>query len=83
MLLLRKYFADADNYVGVRFKYGFSPDDRTKDLGKYILVKSYAGRIEWSKKFKDFWIMNIGFMYDNDAFFKDTYTIDLSLARLF
>ena len=83
MLLLRKYFADADNYVGVRFKYGFSPDDRTKDLGKYILVKSYAGRIEWSKKFKDFWIMNIAFMYDNDAFFKDTYTIDLSLARLF
>ena len=86
-LLFRKYFADADNYIGLRFKYGVSPDDNANDFrannNKYILVYSNAARIEWSKKIKDFWIMNIAFMYENDAIFKDTYTIDLSLARLF
>lgn len=63
-LTVRRYFSDADNYIGLTGGYGFSPDDRRiqsaaglSSDGIYIL-KSQRLAIAWQKTLKRNLILN-------------------------
>jgi YaiO family outer membrane protein len=63
-LTVRRYFSDADNYIGVTGGYGFSPDDRRiqsaaglSSDGIYIL-KSQRLALAWQKTLKRNLILN-------------------------
>lgn len=89
MFLLRKYFEDADHYLGIRLSYGTSPDDRRKDIStsNAVRLKSDAVRLEYNKKIKQRWILNGGLVFENEETktneFRNIYTIDFSVAHIF
>jgi YaiO family outer membrane protein len=63
-LTVRRYFKDADNYIGLTGGYGFSPDDRRIQSaaglstdGIYILKSQRLG-VAWQKTFKRNFILN-------------------------
>lgn len=85
----RKYFSDKDNYLGLRFSYGTSPDDR-KDLltsVSVLHVKSESMRLEWNKKFNQVWILNVAAIYENEEYFPSKFryilTGDITISRSF
>ncbi len=66
-LQFRKYFADADTYVGFNGGFGFSPDERRiqtavglGDDGIYVLKSQNLG-LSWQQKFKHQWILSISY----------------------
>jgi YaiO family outer membrane protein len=89
MLMARRYFADKDNYVGIRFSYGTSPDDRKNLLtsNEILHVKSDAVRLEFNKKLKQVWIINLAAIYENEEYypakFRYIITGDITVSMLF
>ena len=85
----RRYYADQDNYLGLRLSYGTSPDDRKELIsGVGILhVKSESVRLELNKKFNQVWIINIATIYENEEYFPSKFryiiTGDITISKLF
>lgn len=66
-LTARRYFKDADSYVGIAVNFGFSPDERRIQSGTglsadgiYTLKSQNAG-LTWQNKFSEKWILNINY----------------------
>jgi len=85
----RKYFADADNYIGFGFGYGVSPDDRKNNLtdASSLVLKSVKASLSYNKKIADFWFINTGISAAREEIFinsfRNNYTFDISIARIF
>ena len=86
---VRRYFADAENYVGLRLGYGISPDDSRNQIGseKELTVKTRSIRAEFNHIFKRTWILNAGTVIGGEEIqpgnFSGYYTFDISVVRLF
>lgn len=89
MLTARRYFSDADNYLGIRLSYGTSPDDRKNLLtsSDILHVKSDAARVEFNKKLKQIWIINLAAICENEEYypsrFRYIFTGDITVSVLF
>ena len=89
MLVARKYFADEDNYLGMRLSYGTSPDDRKELLtsSDILRVKSKALSVEYNKKLKQVWIVNIAGVFEYEEYypakFRYILTGDITISLLF
>jgi YaiO family outer membrane protein len=88
-LTARRYFADAENYIGIRAGYGISPDDNRNPLvsEKLLTVKTRSVRAEFNHIFKRVWILNAGTVLGSEqlepGIFSGYYTFDISIQRLF
>jgi YaiO family outer membrane protein len=88
-LSVRRYFADAENYVGLRLGYGISPDDNRNQIGseKALTIKTRSIRAEFNHIFKRSWILNTGAVVGGEEIqpgeFSGYYTFDISIVRLF
>ena len=88
-LSVRRYFADAENYVGLRLGYGISPDDNRNQIGseEALTIKTRSVRAEFNHIFKRSWIINTGAVVGGEEIqpgeFSGYYTLDISIVRLF
>ncbi len=58
ILNIRNYFGDADNYFGLRFGKGQSPDERTQfDQSSILFLKSIQGGIEYQRLAFGRWVI--------------------------
>lgn len=76
----RRYFADPENYIGLRLGYGISPDDRSYGDGtsSYLNLKSQSVRIEYNHIFNKVWTSNLGFTLSNEEFPDQGYLLNTS-----
>lgn len=85
----RRYFADPENYIGLRLGYGISPDDRSYGDGtsNYLTLKSQSARVEYNHLFHKVWTTNFGFTLANEEFpdqgYLLNYSFDLGIERSF
>jgi YaiO family outer membrane protein len=85
----RRYFSDAENYIGLRIGFGVSPDDNRNPIvsEKVLTVKTRSVRAEFNHIFKQIWILNSGIVLGSEELeprnFSGYYTFDISLLRLF
>ena len=88
-LSVRRYFADAENYVGLRLGYGISPDDSRNqiDSERRLMTKTRSIRTEFNHIFSRSWILNAGAVLGGEEIqpgeFSGYYTFDISVVRLF
>lgn len=82
--LVRKYFEDDQNYVGLRVGYGVSPDNKNNI---YYNLQSKNMRLEYNKTFQKRWVMNVSlngemqeYVVDNNRF---VFTSDITIGRRF
>ncbi len=89
LMLLRRYFSDPENYIGLRLGYGVSPDDNRNliDSNQKLALKTRSLRVEYNHIINHFWIINGGVVWGNEERQKGTfsgyYTFDISISRLF
>ncbi|MCL6101783.1 MAG: YaiO family outer membrane beta-barrel protein [Bacteroidetes bacterium] len=85
----RRYFADPEDYIGLRLGYGVSPDDRRYgDVNSsYLKLKSQSARVEYNHLFNKIWTTNIGFSLAHEEFaamgYVLNYTFDVGITRFF
>ncbi|MCK9413956.1 MAG: YaiO family outer membrane beta-barrel protein [Prolixibacteraceae bacterium] len=85
----RRYFADPEDYIGLRLGYGVSPDDRRYgDVNSsYLKLKSQSARVEYNHLFNKIWTTNLGFSLANEEFpnlgYVLNYTFDVGVTRFF
>jgi len=88
-LIVRKYFAEPENYLGFMVGYGISPDTRINLLiNEYNpSLNSLICKLSYNFRFKTFWILNTGIAYTKEEFFTDKfrniYTLEIELSRVF
>jgi len=88
-MTVRRYFSDAENYIGMRAGFGVSPDDdRNPIVSEQVLaVKTRSIRAEFNHIFKRIWILNTGVVLGSEELdpgtFSGYYTFDISILRLF
>jgi YaiO family outer membrane protein len=77
---VRRYFSNADNYVGLQYSHGSSPDDiQTYLLSAYNLrLPSNKVKLSYNHRFALVWVGSVSAAYE-----KNIYTIDISLQRSF
>ena len=85
----RRYFADAEDYIGLRIGYGISPDDRNYGNGSssYLTLKSQSVRIEYNHLFTGMWTANFGISLSHQQFpvigYVRNYSFDFGIGRFF
>lgn len=88
-LSVRRYFADAENYLGLKLSYGVSPDDNRKpiDTEKNLTLKTRAVRAEYNRLIKKLWIVSAGFNIGSEQLepgnYSGYYSFDIGFSRLF
>ena len=88
-LSARRYFADSENYVGLKAGYGISPDERRNAMeSKQDLLKNTGSvRAEFNHLFGKIWILNLmatlGTEEINPGGYSGYVTFDISVSRLF
>lgn len=89
LLLVRRYFSDPEDYVGVRLGTGFSPDDNQNIInsGQNPNLNTRSVRGEFNHLFNRMWIFNTGFTWNSEELetgsYSSYYTFDISISRLF
>jgi YaiO family outer membrane protein len=89
LIQVRRYFADPENYFGLRLGYGVSPDDNRNllDSNRQLTLKTRSVRLEYNHIFNHVWILNAGAVWGAEEripkTFSGYYTIDISVSRLF
>ena len=71
ILNIRNYFGDADNYVGLRFGKGQSPDERTQfDQSSILFLKSIQGGLEYQRLAFGRWVIKgeLGYSSEDTRF---------------
>ena len=85
----RRYFGDRENYLGLQYSHGSSPDDIHKflDNADKLRLKSDKVKLTYNRRFAVFWIYQICGAYEREEYyptlFRNKYTIDLTLERIF
>ncbi|WP_320110680.1 YaiO family outer membrane beta-barrel protein [Draconibacterium orientale] len=88
-LSVRRYFADSENYLGLKLSYGVSPDDNRKpiDTEKNLTLKTRSVRAEYNRLIKKIWIVSAGFNVGSEQLEPGTYSgyysFDIGFSRLF
>ena len=88
-LSVRKYFSDAENYLGIKLSYGVSPDDNRKPIGseKNLTLKTRSVKFEFNHIFNKTWIISTGVYVGNEQLepgeYSGYYTIDIGVSKLF
>jgi len=88
-LLMRRYFSDPEDYLGLRLGYGVSPDDNRRliDSNQELKLKTWSLRTDFNHIFKHQWVLNTGVSWGSEELqhgtFADDYTFDISISRLF
>ncbi len=84
LMLVRRYFSDPEDYLGLRLGYGVSPDD---NLYQRLSLKKRSFRMEYNHIFNHLWILNTGGVVGQEmrepGKYLGYYTFDISIARLF
>lgn len=89
LLLVRRYFSDPEDYLGLRLGTGFSPDDNQNIInsGQNPKLSTRSVRGEFNHLFKRIWILNTGVTWGSEKLdsgsFSSYYTFDISVSRLF
>ena len=88
-LSVRRYFADSENYIGLKLSYGVSPDDNRKpiDSERNLTLKTRSVRTEYNHIFKKIWIVSAGFNLGSEQLqpgdYSGYYSFDIGFSRLF
>lgn len=93
-LIVRRYFSDPENYVGLRLGVGSSPDERRLLLnpGKSAHLKSQSVKVDYNHIFDNQWILNTGVAFSNEEYWSpgesiikngNIFSFQLSIAYLF
>ncbi|AHW61861.1 outer membrane protein, YaiO family [Draconibacterium orientale] len=88
-LSVRRYFADSENYLGLKLSYGVSPDDNRKpiDTEKNLTLKTRSVRAEYNRLIKKIWIVSAGFNVGSEQLepgnYSGYYSFDVGFSRLF
>jgi hypothetical protein len=88
---MRRYFSDPENYIGLRFGYGVSPDDNQNlvnvDSSSRLKLKTRSVRLEFNHLINHVWIINPAAVLGNEELPSGStpgyYTFDISITRLF
>lgn len=89
LLVLRRYFSDPENYLGLRLGYGISPDDNRNliDSGEKLNLKSRSVKLEYNHIFNHKWIIKTGAVLGSEektnGGFAGYYTFDVGISLLF
>jgi len=89
LFLMRRYFSDPENYIGLRLGYGVSPDDNRNliDSNQKLTLKSRSIRMEFNHIINHVWIINTGGVWGNEELqpgsHSSYYTFDISFSHLF
>lgn len=70
-LLVRRYFSDPENYIGLRLGIGSSPDERRlllDDPNHLVHLKSQSVKVDFNHIFSNRWILSMGVAYANEEF---------------
>jgi YaiO family outer membrane protein len=86
----RRFFNDdRENYLGMMYVHGSSPDDVTKsfDNGKLFGLSSDKFKVTYNHRFAVYWIYQVAAAYEWEEYYtsmlRNKYTIELTLERLF
>jgi YaiO family outer membrane protein len=90
-LQMRRYFSDPENYIGLRFGYGVSPDDNqnlvNSDSSSRLKLNTRSIRLELNHIINHLWIINPAAAWGSEELtsgnFSGYYTFDISISRLF
>lgn len=88
-MMVRRYYTDPENYIGMRVGFGVSPDDSRNRIGseQLLTVKTRSVRAEFNRIFRRVWILNTGAVLGSEELEPETfsgyYTFDISILRLF
>lgn len=90
-LQMRRYFSDPENYIGLRFGYGVSPDDNqnlvNSDSSSRLKLNTRSIRLELNQIINHLWIINPAAAWGSEELtsgnFSGYYTFDISITRLF
>jgi len=89
ILQARRYFNDAENYLGLQYSHGSSPDDIHTYLLNYESLRLQSDKIKltYNHRFNLVWIGAVSAAYEHQevfpSVFSNIYTIDISLQRIF
>jgi len=89
LLVLRRYFSDPENYLGLWLGYGISPDDNRNliDSKERLNLKSRYVRLEYNRLFNRVWILKTGAVLGSEEKttegFAGYYTFDVGISFLF
>ena len=70
-LMVRRYFSDPENYIGLKLGMGSSPDERRlllDDPNHLAHLKSQSVRVDYNHIFSNRWILSTGVAYANEEF---------------
>lgn len=86
---VRRYFSDAENYIGLKAGYGISPDDRRNSIENIdkLTLKARSIKVEYNHLFKKIWILNAAVVAGSEerqpGTYSGYYTFDIGISRLF
>ena len=89
ILQARRYFGDAENYIGLQYSHGSSPDDIHTYLSNAdkLRLKSDRVKLTYNHRFSLVWIGAVSGAYEREEYyptlFRNRYTFDISLQRIF
>jgi YaiO family outer membrane protein len=92
-LIVRRYFSDPENYVGLRLGVGSSPDERRLLLnpGQSAHLKSQSVKVDYNHIFGNRWILNTGAAFAREEYSTsdlktktgNVFSFELAFAYLF
>lgn len=92
-LIVRRYFSDPENYLGLRLGAGSSPNERLLLLnpGLSSHLKSQSGKVDYNHIFSNRWILNAGVAFAREQYSKsesiiktgNIFSFELAFAYLF
>ncbi len=94
-LIVRRYFSDPENYIGLRLGVGSSPDERRLllfDGNQSAHLKSQSVKLDYNHIFNNRWIINAGVAFANEEYWVQSddkiksgnnFSVQVGLAWLF
>lgn len=85
----RRYFSDAQNYIGLKLNYGVSPDERNRysQSATYLGLQSQSIRLEYNHLFNKVWSTYLAPTYTHQEFpykgYVNTYSLEVGIIRYF
>jgi len=88
-VMIRRYFSTSQNYIGLKYTYGNSPDDRNNLLINTDVFKlnSNSIKLEFNHELGKYWIFGSGITFENEEYFtakkRNVLTFEIGLSRIF
>lgn len=94
-LIVRRYFSDPENYIGLRLGVGSSPDERRlllNEPNQSAQLKSKSVKLDYNHIFNNRWILNTGLAFANEDYWSrselktktgNIFSFQLAFAYLF